>query len=146
MMSAKRLLDKPAAEVVLPTNKTNKHQLRLAVKDIECWGLSLSDTIFIDIDGGRKKPHWSRDIAPCLTRSRAGQGGWWVSSLNRRMTTAEMLRFMGMPVDRFKRQCISERQFRLMIGNAWCILVTARITAKLLLATGLVSPLDVDVE
>ena len=35
------------------------------------------------------------DVCPCLTRSRAGSGGYWMTWKNRFMNTQEILRLMG---------------------------------------------------
>lgn len=87
----------------------------------------------------------TRGVVPCLTRTRAGTGGYWVerpggADAGGLLTTREMLRLQGLPEDFLAialRAKVSERQLRQMIGNAMSINVLARLFHKLLPAVGL---------
>eukprot|EP00959_Pyramimonas_sp_CCMP1952_P276417 5778238-Pyramimonas_sp.AAC.1 len=122
-------------------NITNLKNMDRAMKDIRSYGLKMNKPIFIDLDGGKNRSaYFSPDVCPCLTRNRAGAGGWWVTSLRRRMTTKEMLRFQGIPTGQLNTSGITDRQFRLMIGNGWSLNISARVTANLLRTVGLARP------
>ena len=141
---ASKLLGRPAKNPIEHTksmNYTNLSCLTKALEAIRIKKMNVNKTIFIDIDVGKKRGvQFKQDVCPCITRSRAGCGGWWVTSLKRRMTTNEMLRFQGIPPGTLNFDSITERQFRMMIGNAWSVNVSARVTARLLLTIGLVRP------
>ena len=70
-----------------------------------------------------------------LTNIRAGQGG---PSRNTRMSTSEMFRLQGFPVDRFaqppSKPKVTLRQLHCMIGNAMTLSMLYRITRNLLIA------------
>ena len=80
-----------------------------------------------------------KGIVPCLTRTRGGSGGHWSFSRQRFLTTAELYRLMGNDPDRLNIPLgVSDRQVRLMIGNAWDISLIKRVLYRLLPASGLV--------
>ena len=57
---------------------------------------------------------------PCLTRTRAGSGGYCITKVNGLLTTREMLRLQGLPECLIKiaeTAGISERQLCQMIGK-----------------------------
>ena len=97
-------------------------------------------TIFIDIDGGPKRPvDYKEGVCMCLTRNRCAAGGWWISNRMRRMTTQEMLKFQGiqLPSEAYHNvEGLTRRQFQMMIGNSWSLNVASKITYRLFLATG----------
>ena len=95
------------------------------------------DTWIINIFG--LHPHGMNAQSPCLTRSRAGAGGHWVSSRSRLLTVAERLALQGMRAD-VCRDGISNRQMGLMIGNAMSVNVLERLLVRLLPAVGLRPP------
>ena len=77
---------------------------------------------------------------PCLTRSRAATGGFWITTAGGLLTTQEMLRLQGLPehlVDTAAAAGVSDRQLRQMIGNAMSVNVLVLILSKLLIAMGL---------
>lgn len=91
------------------------------------------------------RPRTTRGVAPCLTRTRASSGGYWVecpgnADASGLLTTIETLRLQGLPEDFIAaalRAQVSERQLRQMIGNAMSINVLVRLFHKLLPAVGL---------
>ena len=126
-----------------PTGLGQLERLHDTLADIKKrGGQPNSTTYLIDIDGSKKfKLSYSDSKCMCLTRTRAGCGGWWVSTRHRRMTTNEMLRFQGLP-DRIAQTEISNRQLGLMIGNSWSGNVVKRIMYNLLQTVGLAKAAD----
>ena len=77
---------------------------------------------------------------PCLTRSRAATGGFWITTAGGLFTTQEMLRLQGLPehlADTAAAAGVSDRQLWQMIGNAMSVNVLVLILSKLLIAMGL---------
>ena len=63
-------------------------------------------------------------IVPCLTRTRAGCGGYWITGVDSLPTTREMLRLQGLPeclTTIAETAAVSERQLCQMIGNAMSV-------------------------
>ncbi len=74
----------------------------------------------LDIFSGRTA-HFMLDRVPCLTRSRTGCGGFYISCLRRCLTVEEMLNLQGLPVSYVERAHalgITDRQLAQMVGNA----------------------------
>lgn len=57
--------------------------------------------------------HWRKEVCPCLTWRRST---FFISKLNRRLTTEEIARFQGIPENRIK-VVVSPKQYECMIGN-----------------------------
>jgi site-specific DNA-cytosine methylase len=79
-------------------------------------------------------------LVPCLTRTRAGSGGYWVTGVNRLLTTREMLRLQGLPdqfIERASTANVTDRQLSQMIGNALSVNVLVATLSRLLPAVGL---------
>ena len=77
---------------------------------------------------------------PCLTRARAGSGGYYITTTGGLLTTHEMLRLQGLPehfVHTTSQVGISQRQLRQMIGNAMSVNVLALVLSRLFVAMGL---------
>ena len=95
----------------------------------------------IDIDQSEKcGDSYQKQKCNTLTKQRALVNGFWISSRSTRMSTSEMLRLQGFPVNRFlkpsgKATKVTIRQFHGMIGNAMTLSVLYRITRNLLIAT-----------
>ena len=78
----------------------------------------LATTIIIDCDSSRL--NWQIGCSPCLTVTRACAGGHWVSTRQRRMTSTEMLKLMGVRPQRLGKwkAVIKQRELHKIIGNA----------------------------
>jgi len=79
-------------------------------------------------------------LAPRLTRTRAGSGGYWIAGVSRLLTTREMLRLQGLPdqfVEHASTASVTDRQFRGTIGNAMSVNVLVTSKSRLLPAVGL---------
>ena len=87
------------------------------------------ETWIIDIFG--KWTHGVLGKSPCLTRTRAADGGHWITTRSRLMSVPEMLRLQGMSP---ALNCvgITERQMGCMIGNAMSVNVLERLLVRLL--------------
>ena len=129
----------------IPYSKTCRRNLIRLVQTVDP-DLDLSkEVLFMDISQSEKfGDKVLHNICPTLTRARAGQGGFFIYNLQRMMTTGEMLAVQGFPKKRFQRQGlmtdanrqVSERQFRMMIGNSMAVPVLGRLVHRLLLVTG----------
>ena len=92
----------------------------------------LKDLYFIDIDHGRPVSRVNKGCCPCLTRTRAGAQGFWVSTRGRQISHDEILRFQGLDRKWIKSRGVGDRQIRLMAGNAWSVNVAARVLFQIL--------------
>ena len=72
------------------------------------------------------------DVCPCLTRSRAGSGGYWMTWKNRFMNTQEILRLMGVLNIHEMEGVVRPRSLRLIAGNAIPIPLVARVLRSML--------------
>ena len=57
-------------------------------------------------------PHGMRGRSPCLTRTRAASNGFWLSWLERKMSTREILALQGVSLNNVAgyESCMTERQ------------------------------------
>ena len=96
--------------------------------------------VFVDIDAGPKFAHWTVGHLPCLTASRGSTAGYYVSTLGRRLTVDEMMKFQGMSPSRLAgwEAVMKERQMGHAIGNAMSVNVLQRVLVRALLSSGLV--------
>ena len=78
------------------------------------------------------------NMVPCLTAARAGQGGHWVTSRGRRLTSREMQALMGIVPDKLNTSMVKVGRFHRMLGNAMAVNVLERIFVRLLPAAGIV--------
>ena len=85
---------------------------------------------------------YMKEQSPTLTRTRCGAGGFFLSAWKRMMTTADIQKLQGFPTS-FRRGSATDRQLRMMMGNAMSIPVLARIQRMVLAAAGYISLDDV---
>ena len=86
----------------------------------------------MDCRAGPSKISVHKDVCPCLTKSRAGEGGFYVTNRGTMLTTAQMLELQGVSPHRILRpKGVSERQFRYALGSAATVPVLARVTLNL---------------
>ncbi len=85
-------------------------------------------------------PSVREDICPCLTRTRAAEGGHWSFKRRRFLNVRELEALQGIPPGRivFDEICTA-RQYGAMLGNAYTAPVCGRIGRSLLQSAGLVS-------
>ncbi len=92
----------------------------------------------LDIFAGRS-PHYMFDKVPCLTRNRAGSGGFYISCLSRCLTVEEMLNLQGLPISYLERAraCgVTDRQLALMVGNAIPTIVLQALLCRIITKLG----------
>ena len=112
-------------------------QLRRLVSSLKLLRDPFKKLYFIDIDGSPKyRGRPKENVCPCLTRTRAGTGGFWVTSIANRMGTRSIANFQGFDLDNVDTSDVTDRQLRLMLGNAWSINVSSWIVYSLMRSLG----------
>ena len=134
------LLEPKTVKREQPRRGTVAHKkLIKLIRRLDKQGLAQSSTaIALDIFAATGRAMVGR--VPCLTRSRAGAGGYWITTTAGLLTTREMLRLQGLPerlINAAELAGISERQLRQMIGNAMSVNVLVILLGRLLPAMGL---------
>ena len=120
-----------------PTQGVALKNWLVAVRELISKGIHpLKTDCVINVDG--KRHSHMVDRVPCLTATRASNGGHWVTSRGRRMYQDEMQTIMGITPGRLSSDGVSDRQFQHMLGNAMAVNVLERIFVRLLPAVGLV--------
>ena len=115
-----------------PASQTNaRANLKLGYAQLKAQGVDPSKTaVVMDIDSS--KLHMMFDKSPCLTSSRAAEGGFWVSCRGRRFTKAEMLKLQGISMKLKQPDSVSDRQWGRIVGNGIPIPMMSRVLSKLL--------------
>ena len=120
-------------------NTVAGQNLKKLLQDLTNQGVPLRSVPYaLDILGSN--PRAMNGKVPCLTRTRAGCGGYWISTVQGMLTTREMLRLQGLPEHLQKAANlvgVTERQLRQMIGNAMSVNVLVVLLSRLLPAMGL---------
>jgi DNA (cytosine-5)-methyltransferase 1 len=89
----------------------------------------------IDCDSSAARCHAVRGVSPCITRSRGGSGGHWVTKRGQRMTVDEAMRLQGW-MGPFARVLPAQQMGR-HLGNAMSANVVERLLCRLLPAMDL---------
>ena len=99
----------------------------------------LKTPIMVDIDCSPKYAAFGINVAKTLTRTRGMQGGPWVSTRGRRVTTDELLRLQGFEPGRvhWKGAGITKAQIGGMVGNAVTVHTVGYLLAEAMFAAGL---------
>ena len=131
----------PARKLLVPPKQDatslSEGHLRRLLPSLESLDDPFQKVYFIDIDGSPKyRGRPKENVCPCLTRTRAGTGGFWVTSIANRMGTRSIAKFQGFDLDKVDTSMVSDRQLRLMLGNAWSINVSSWITYNLMRSLG----------
>jgi DNA-cytosine methyltransferase len=136
--------DRPTA---LPpaTQGVARRNVQAAIRKLRHDGVDLSTCqAVVDCDSSRM--HMMHGISPCLTKSRASNGGHWIIQRGRRQTVTEQERLFGLHVQPPNGGCmvalrqprtVSNRQWGSIVGNSIPIPMLARILCKFLPAVGL---------
>ena len=93
----------------------------------------------LDIWSGRDYPGRMTDRVPCITRTRGGAGGFYITSVQRLLTVEEMLNLQGLPLSYrgvARREGVSDRQLGMMVGNAIATNVLRAILPRMLTKIG----------
>ena len=121
------------AAAALPSNQLKKDQLATAFAKLAARGIDpLTTTWIVDIDTSARFFQMKDRCCPCLTRARAYNGGFWITTHGRRLGTEAMLRLQHMSPQRL--QCppgVPIKQFDAMIGNAMSVNVVEAVVAML---------------
>ena len=120
-----------------------KKRLLQAFLQVEAAGLDRhcdEVVVVVDVDGA--KARWTCDVPPCLTRTRAALG-FYLPARGRRMTLAERFRLQGISLRVLRcREGISDRQFGMIFGNAFCLNVLERLLVRMLMGLRLTAALE----
>ena len=151
------ILDATLPERIPTTRTVLRNLLAIMTECFERGFVPNNELIMMDVWNSAKfGTHWLKDIIPTLTKTRAATGGFYISKYKRMMTTAEMLRSQGFDPARFtweglvtdleggRSRGVTERQFRMMVGNSMALPVVGRVMLRALIATGQMSPHAVD--
>ncbi|CAE7847099.1 bsp6IM [Symbiodinium necroappetens] len=117
-----------------PLNNTEAKNLISVQRKFAKTGRSLKDKWVIDLSAS--EPHAMHDVSPCLTRTRAGSGGHYLSWLGRKMTDSEIFGLQGMSLEKFPADVMSSRELRLAAGNSIPVTLLARLMSQVLSAIG----------
>ena len=98
-------------------------------------GNPLQETYVLNVDNA--SPAYCHCYSPCITKSRGGTSGHWLSWKQRKMTLTEMMKLSGVnpqriPTDRFPEALLGK-----IIGNAVPVTLLARVMQALLNSAGL---------
>jgi DNA (cytosine-5)-methyltransferase 1 len=101
-------------------------------------GLPLEETWFIDIHASKTRVNVRKGVCPCLTKSRAGLKGFWVSNRGCLLTTNQMLALQGIKPGKLVRPVddATEKQFDSAIGHAVSVPVLQAILVNVCKAIG----------
>ena len=79
-----------------------------------------------------------QNVCPCITRNHCGSNAYFSCFRNRKLRTSEFFKLQGFPEARISApQGVSDRQLRMMIGNAFNVTVIAQILDRVLWALDL---------
>lgn len=95
----------------------------------------LENHYIIDVSGS--VPHFNRDYSPCLTRTRCGTGGFWLSWKQRKMLLEEMTALQGVSLSQLPRGVVTDRQLALLAGNAVPVPLLREVMKNLFQAAGI---------
>ena len=112
-----RDISRKAVQRARPKQKLGRRHVRKCYQKIKKAGLNPAKIPMI-MDIFSSKPCMMYNISPCLTRSRAMQGGHWVSCRGRQFTELEMRRLMGLSQELCRPEAISDRQWNGLLGNS----------------------------
>jgi len=120
----------------LPEQKHARKQVELLEKKLAEAKYTKAQVkkVVADIDASRLC--FKVGVVPCITATRAANGGYWLHGYGRKTTMSELMRAQGMQPDTIT-QVTSIRALRHAMGNAMSQNVLARIFATLLPAVGL---------
>ena len=99
--------------------------------------------IIVDVAASPSREQFAVGMCPTITKRRGGERGFYITSLNRRLSVFEMIRLQGASPERFMAALddIGHRDMGEICGNAMSIPVLTRILQSLLPSVGLTSAL-----
>ena len=108
----------------------------LAIQQITGMGWNpATKACVVDTDGSKMR--WGHDESFCVTRSRSGDGGFYVTNRERRLNVNELVRLQAYDPKRVVEGSISTRQLKLAVGNSMTASVIKHILLRALPSAGL---------
>ena len=123
--------------VTLPSAAKAKEKVMEALHSIQTAGYD-AQAMAIAINANAITMKWYIDRVPCLTASRAREGGFWVTNLGRFLTLSEMFRLQGINPAGLQLDGIPRGRVGDMIGNAFTQTIFERLFIEVLPAADLV--------
>ena len=147
MIQISRSLGPNEAKAEMPTNKYHmKNIIRMYPLIHSQESEDPAKVMYVlDLDTSEEfsSKSFMKERSMCLTRSRCGNMGYWLSAWQRRMMLTDMRKLQGFPVIR-RPAGVTERHVRLMLGNAMCVPVLARVLRMVLGAAKLIDLNEVE--
>jgi site-specific DNA-cytosine methylase len=99
--------------------------------------------IVVDVAASTSRQQFSVGVCPTITRHRGGGRGFYVTSLNRRLSVPEMIRLQGAEPERLNAGAMEIGPIAMgqICGNAMSVPVLGRILQNLLPSVSLTHPL-----
>lgn len=128
----------------MPTSETQLRSL------IRLWGAvkknekedPASVMYMLDISASEEFSSYMKEQCPTLTRNRAGSGGFYLSAWKRMLTTNEISKLQGFPLSTVRAPA-TDRQFKMMLGNAMTVPVLARLQHMVLASAGFIDEREI---
>jgi DNA-cytosine methyltransferase len=138
----KFLVQRPARAFLAKT-LTAKRNLQVGLKKLAGAGVNPQEqTCFIDIYASPSYTQARVGRSPCITATRAAQGGYYITNQRRMTETEELGRLQGWPTSYIHRMVasgVAQKVIRHAIGNGMSMNVVYRLLPRVLLAAGLVN-------
>ena len=123
-------------------SKTNQDSLTACMQEIRAAHYRPDkDNIIIDLDGSASYRQWQVEKSPCLTATRGRQGGYYVTTRQRRFTLNEMFRLQGIIPEEVAWNSVKGLSHQMMghaIGNAFPVSVMCHLIPEALYAAGII--------
>ena len=100
--------------------------------------------IVIDIGASPKFAYAALEMSPCLTRTRAGQLGYWDSVKGGPLNVDEMCKLMGFKKSALDVTGIKDRTLAACLGNGCSVTFLTFLIPEVLFAIGLISKTDLN--
>ena len=97
--------------------------------------------VAVDVDCSERYATFGIDVSRTLTRTRGGQGGFWLSSRGRKMSITELMRVTGIEPKEMKdwRDVVPERELGRMLGNSIPVPMIQAVLKNAMIAGGLLA-------
>ncbi len=115
-----------------------RHLKRLVGKGVRVF----ETPVIIDCDSSRRFSNATVGLAPCLTRTRCASGGYWCTTKGGFLDAGDLRLLMGLDYDMLDAHCMTDTDFRGMIGNSMSINVLCHLLPAVLHAAGYISEGD----
>ena len=141
-----KFLDASPATRFHTTTETQRRNLQAARKTILSKGLT--KTILVDLAASARFENIGIGISPCITATRAKQGGFFIVNQKRMTSTHEIGRLQGFPtwaVDNMLSTTSHPGDIRFAIGNAMGVNVLVRLLPRVSYSAGLLQERPKDI-